>query len=62
MMNYFELRADGMYLNGKLVTQVKDIDVRGAVGDVTEVSITFHAKVLGLDYTTQGHEFGENKE
>lgn len=61
-MNYFEFKADGLYLNGKQITHVRDIDVRGAVGDVTEISITFHAKVLGLDYTKQGNEYGEDKE
>lgn len=48
-MNTFEVRKDGLYINGAKVSAFNNLKIESYADDLTKLSITLYGELKGID-------------
>lgn len=48
-MNNFEIREDGLYINGVKIKAYRNLKIESDVDDVTKLQVTLYGQLHGID-------------
>lgn len=48
-MNNFEIKKDGLYINGAKVTAYRNLEIESDIDNVTKLQITLYGQLHGID-------------
>ncbi|MDD7693807.1 MAG: hypothetical protein PT937_05485 [Lactobacillaceae bacterium] len=48
-MNNFEIKKDGLYINGAKVTAYRNLKIESDIDNVTKLQITLYGQLHGID-------------
>lgn len=48
-MNKFEIKKDGLYINGVKVTAYRNLKIESDIDNITKLQITMYGQLCGID-------------
>ncbi|MEK1480705.1 hypothetical protein HCZ88_00185 [Limosilactobacillus fermentum] len=48
-MNKFEIKKDGLYINGAKVTAYRNLKIESDIDNITKLQITMYGQLRGID-------------
>ncbi len=48
-MNKFEIKKDGLYINGAKVTAYRNLKIESDIDNITKLQITMYGQLCGID-------------
>ena len=57
-LNNFELRKDGLYINGAKATAYRGLKIESDIGNITKLQITLYGRFRGID-DVNTYDFGK---
>lgn len=48
-MNKFEIKKDGLYINGAKITAYRNLKIESDIDNITKLQITMYGQLCGID-------------